>query len=322
MAWLLSLLPVFPLVLLVLRLWTLSRQDLATMLLLVQNASPLGPISALLITLIWAFPVGVLVAAALGALLRASWAGAMQSRLGRVSARIPDWVIVLAVLVAALTWQLRFLPALLMLTLMILGLEVRIRLGSGRVWLAFGVLLPLCLAAAEYIWFGPAIGSAMRSGEGTTAILLLVPPAATLALTGPIPWWAARTVTSGTAMIAGLLAPFLIAAVFLHTAVLPASALELQPDPPGSGPTQVLRGFVVGVDDTMTTLLDEDGEVHFLPNQQVRSKTLCPDPGRPPASLVAVHDWPVEETVLQWIAPHRRITAIDPRCQGRPLHLP
>jgi hypothetical protein len=319
-AWLLSLLPVFPLVLLVLRLWALSRQDLAIMLLLVQNASPLGPISVLLITLIWVFPVGVLVAVALGALLRASRADAMQSRLGRVSARIPDWVIVMAVLVAALTWQLRFLPALLMLTLMILGLEVRIRHG-GRVWLALGVLFPLCLAAAEYTWFGPAIGSAVRSGEGTTAILLLVPPAATLALTGPIPWQAARTVTSGTAMIAGLLAPFLIAAVFLHTAVLPTSALELQPDPPGSGPTQVLRGFVVGVDDTMTTLLDENGAVHFLPNQQVLSKTLCPDPGRPPVSLVAVHDWPVEETALQWIAPHRRTTAADPRCQGRPLHL-
>src|SRR5262249_8867423 len=154
-AWLLSLLPVFPLVLLVLRLWTLSRQDLATMLLLVQNASPLGPISALLITLIWAFPAGVLVLAALGALLRASWAGAMRSGLGRVSARLPDWVVVLAVLVAALTWQLRFLPALLMLTLTILGLEVRIR-HPGRVWLAFGVMLPLCLAAAEYTWFGPA----------------------------------------------------------------------------------------------------------------------------------------------------------------------
>jgi hypothetical protein len=72
----------------------------------------------------------------------------------------------------------------------------------------------------------------------------------------------------------------------------------------------------------MTTLLDEDGGVHFLLNRQVRSKALCPDPTGAPASVVQVHDWPVEETVLQWIAPHRRVTAVDPRCQGRPTHLP
>jgi hypothetical protein len=39
--WVLTLLPAFP-VLLVLRLWQLSRQDMATMLLLVQYVSPLG----------------------------------------------------------------------------------------------------------------------------------------------------------------------------------------------------------------------------------------------------------------------------------------
>ncbi len=123
-------------------------------------------------------------------------------------------------------------------------------------------------------------------------------------------------------MAAALVAPFLIAAVFLHTAVLPTTAVEVEADPPGKGPIQVLRGFVVGVDDTMTTLLDEDGEVHFLLNRHVGSKALCPDPTGAPASVVQVHDWPVEETVLQWIAPHRRVTAVDPRCQGRPTHLP
>ena len=56
--WLLTVLPAFPLVLLVLRLWYLSRQDLPTMLLLVQYISPLGMISALFITLIWTVPGG------------------------------------------------------------------------------------------------------------------------------------------------------------------------------------------------------------------------------------------------------------------------
>jgi hypothetical protein len=317
-AWLLTLLPAFPLVLLVLRLWYLSRQDLSTMLLLVQNASALGPISALMITLIWVFPVVVLVGSALGALLRASWADAMRSRLGRASARTPDWVVVLAVLVAALTWQLRFLPALLMLTLMIIGLEVRIR-HSRPVWLLLGIALPLCVALVEYAWFGPAIAAAVRAGEGVTAVLLVVPPAATLALTGPVPGSVARPLASGTAMVAGLLIPFLVAVVFVRTPVLPFAALELGDDSQPGRPPEVARGYVVGVDDTMTTLLDEQGLVRFVPNQRVRSKTLCPDLAQAPASAVAAHDWPVEETVLEWVAPHRQPTSIDPRCLGRPL---
>jgi hypothetical protein len=310
-AWLLALLPAFPLVLLVLRLWYLSRQDLPTMLLLVQYASPLGPISALLITLIWVFPVVVLVLAALGALLRASDPDPLRSRLGRASARLPDWVVVLAVLVAGFTWQLRFVPALGMLTLMILGLEVRIRHGD-RAWYLLGLGLPALVAALQYAWTAPAIAAALDGGEAVTTLLLLVPPAATLALTGRIPAGSARSVTSGSAMAAGLIAPFALAAVFLRTPVLPITALELD-----SG--GVLRGFVINVDDTMTTVLDEAGLVHFLPNADVRSKTLCADTGRPPSSQVEVHGWPVEQTALEWIAPHRDQAGTDPRCSGRPL---
>ena len=317
-AWLLALLPAFPLVLLALRLWYLGRQDVPTMLLLVQNASPLGPISALMITLIWVFPVVVLVGAALGSLLRARWDGAMQSRLGRASARTPDWVIVLAVLVAAFSWQLRFLPALVMLMLMILGLEVRMR-HRHRTWLLLAVALPVCVALVEYTWSGPAIAAAVRAGEGTTAALLLIPPAATLALTGPIPAPAARPVTSGAAMAAGLFMPLLVAAVFLRTPVLPLAALEFDEGAQPGGRPEVVRGYVIGVDDTMTTVLDEQGLVRFIPNQQVRSRTLCPDLARVPGSVVAMHDWPVEETVLEWVVPHRQQVSIDQRCLGRPL---
>lgn len=316
-AWLLALLPAFPVMLLVLRLWYQSRQDLPTMLLLVQYASPLGPISALLITLIWVFPVTVLVVAALGALLRASTPDALRSRLGRISARLPDWVVLLSVLVAALTWQLRFLPALVMLMLMVLGLEVRIRHGD-RAWLVLGLGLPALVGVAEYAWTGPALAAALRGGEHVTALLLAVPPLVTPALTGRIPARTARSVASGSAMAAGLLAPFVLAAVFLRTPVLPVTALQLG-GAGAHGPDQVLRGFVINVDDTMTTVLDEDGTVHFLLNGLVVSKILCPDSGQPPSSQVEVHGWPVEETALEWIAPHRVQTVVDPRCQGRPV---
>jgi hypothetical protein len=314
--WLLSLLPAFPIVLLVLRLWYLSRQDLPTMLLLVQNVSPLGLISALLISLIWVFPAFLLVTGALGALLRASTPDPGRTRFGRAALRTPDWVLALAALIAAATWQLRFLPTLLMLCLMIVGSRTgdqRYGVAVRRVW-TLGV--PIAVAALEYAWFGPAIASAVKTGEVITTLLLLVPPAATVALTGPIPETAAYQVTSRTAAIGVVLGPIVMGALFLRTPVLPTTALEVAGD---QARVTVLRGFVIDVDDTTTTLLDQDGAVRFLANSDVRSKTLCPEAVRPPASETEAHGWPVEETVLAWVAPRRQPSTTDPRCQGRPL---
>ena len=130
--WLFTVLPAFPLVLLVLRLWYLSRQDLPTMLLLVQYVSPLGMISALFITLLWSVPAVVLVLRALGGLLLISARDQVQatrSMLAVTALRMPDWVVVLAGVLGAITWQLRFLPVLILLLVsIIIGSDVT---GSG-----------------------------------------------------------------------------------------------------------------------------------------------------------------------------------------------
>ena len=55
--WTLTLLPAFPIVLLVLRLWHLSKQDRNTMLVLVQNVGPLDLVSSLVISLMWVPPL-------------------------------------------------------------------------------------------------------------------------------------------------------------------------------------------------------------------------------------------------------------------------
>ncbi|MEN3360974.1 MAG: hypothetical protein V7637_4956 [Mycobacteriales bacterium] len=135
------------------------------MLLLVQNVSPLGLVSALLINLIWVFPVAMLITGALGGLLRVSAIDPQRSRLGRATARTPDWVLALAALIAAATWQLRFLPALLMLSLIIAGLRARARHPGDRVWRTFALAVPVAVAAVEYVWFGPAI--AFAAGPAT-----------------------------------------------------------------------------------------------------------------------------------------------------------
>jgi hypothetical protein len=320
--WLLTLVPAFPLVLLVLRLWYLSRQDVPTMLLLVQYVSPLGLLSALVVTLVWALPVVVLVGRALGALLLVSTpsrAEAERSWLVRASLRTPDWVVLVVVVLAALTWQLRFLPALLMATLAIVGLSVRHRYGSYQWQVSVAcVALPLLAAAGVYAWVGPAIVQAFEQGEIVTALLLLVPIGLTPLLTGPVPARVARLVTHWPALTAALLAPFLIGAIFLRAPILPAIAMEVRADDT-TQPPRIVRGHVITVDDRMTTVLDPAGTVQFVLNEQVVSKTLCPESWNVPASMVDVHGWSVEQTSLGWIAPARGSHRSDSRCQGRPL---
>jgi hypothetical protein len=316
--WMLTVLPAFPLVLLVLRLWYLSRQDLPTMLLLVQYISPLGMISALFITLIWTVPAAILVLRMLGGILLVSAPDdAGRSLLAVTALRMPDWVVLLAAMLAAFTWQLRLLPTLSMLIVAILGLTAVQRFRAERwlmLWITLGVPILVGLLVLIFVW--PGIVAAVRAGEVSTALLLGVPPLLGPLLTGPVPVWSARLVTHWPVVAAALIAPFVIGVVFLRAPVLPNSAVEV--GPPGRV-AHVVRGQLISVDDTSTTVLQGGGLVTFIPNEQVRSKTLCPEVARPPDSVVEVRGWAVETSALSWIAPSRRVTEVDPRCLGRPL---
>ncbi|MEO3807729.1 hypothetical protein ABGB17_01860 [Sphaerisporangium sp. B11E5] len=315
--WLLAALPGFPLALLILRLWYLGRQDLPTMLVLVQSVSPLGLISTLIITLIWGIPVVILVGRALGALIRASVEDGSDSWVVRVSTRIPLWTVVLAVVTAALVWQLRFLPALSMLVLSIVGLEVRARRGDRPVLVRHVcVTLPLTVAAVALFWFGPAVIDAFTQGEALLGLTILLPLVLAPLLNGPIPARTARPVAHVTGIAGALLAPLLISASFLNAPVLPTVALEIGDPQDRTGPT-VLIGQVISVDDTMTTMIDSHGDVQFVPNAQLRSKTLCPGSRQPPYSSVEVRGWHVERTLLSWMAPSKPYTPVDSRCLGR-----
>lgn len=309
--WLLPLLPTFPIVLLVLRLWYLSRQNTQTMLLFVQYVSPLGLLSTLVIALLWVFPAAVLLTRVLGALLELSDpAAAATSRLAAAARRIPDWVVVVALVIGALTWQLRFLPLLVMVALSILGLVVRQRVANaGPAAAATGVVLPFVAAVLEYAFLGPAIVSSLRHGEAVTFVLLALPPLVTPLLTGPVPAWAARPVTHWPAVVAAFATPFLVGVVFLRAPILPTVAVDTDDG--------LLVGSVITVDDRMTTLLDTGGSVRFVLNERIQAKVLCDARDQPPASRVDAHGWSVEQTALTWIAPTRRPAPVDPRCEGR-----
>ncbi|MEU7840706.1 hypothetical protein AB0B39_07020 [Micromonospora sp. NPDC049114] len=352
--WLLTLLPTFPVLLLVLRLWQLSQQDMSTMLLLVQYVSPLGLLSALLIALVWAFPVVVLTFGVLGRLLRLSAPDRFdpeRSLLASGTARTPGWVISAAVALGALTWQLRFLPSLLMLGLWLLALRTRyLHPDQPTRVLLVSVALPLAAAVLAYTVLGPAIWTAYQDGEIATAALLAVPPAATVLLTGPIPGWIAPTLTHGLAFTVAAVLPVVMGAVFLRVPLLPTAAVEVVPKQststapdvpapatPGAAPTgggtaslaggdgppkadggrKVVLGALITVTDTSTIVLDRTATVRFLPNGWVESQVLCPQPAAVPYSLVSVRGWPVEETALNWMMPRRPVADPDVRCEGR-----
>jgi hypothetical protein len=316
--WLLTVLPAFPLMLLVLRLWYLSRQDLPTMLLLVQYISPLGMISALFITLIWTVPAVILVMRVLGGILLVSAPRQAGRSLLAVSAlRMPDWVVLVAAVLAGFSWQLRLLPTLMMLVVSIMGLTATQRFRSERwlmVWMTLGVPILVGLLVLIFVW--PGIVGALRAGEISTALLLGVPPLLGPLLTGAVPERMARPATHWPAVGAALIAPLVIGVVFLRAPVLPNSAIEVADV---SGPAHVLRGQQINVDDTSTTMLQRGGEVAIVPNNQVRSKTLCPNPSAPPDSVVVVRGWPADDSALEWVAPTLQVPEVDPRCLGRPL---
>ncbi|MFI2666222.1 hypothetical protein [Micromonospora carbonacea] len=322
--WLLTLLPAFPLALLVLRVWYLSRQNLSAMLLVVQYISPLGLISGLFVALVWAIPAAILTLRALGALLAVSTdTDESGSLLARTTRRMPDWVVVLAVGSGALTWQLRFLPTLLMLSVAIVGLVTRQRHpGNRSLLLATGIALPVGAAVLAYTWLAPGIAAALAAGEAVTVSLLLLPPASAVLLTGPVPSWSARAVTHWTALGGALLAPFVLGAIFLRAPILPVQAVEVGAEPWADNQPVVLLGHLIAVDDRMTTLLDRHGRVHFVPNDQVVSRALCPEPKQVPVSRVHIRGWQVERTALEWLAPAEGAVTTDPRCQGRPARAP
>jgi hypothetical protein len=320
--WTLTLLPAFPILLLVLRLWHLSKQDLHTMLLLVQNVGPLDLVSSLVITLMWVPPVFLLAGQALGLLYLVSTPDQPRRRsswLAKTATRTPDWAVAVTVMWAATSWQLRFLPALAMVTVVIVGLTTRLRNPDRpRLIWAVCVGLPVAIALFEYGWLLPAIGDAFSRGEAVLAMMLLVPPALAPLLTGPIPARFARVSTHAPAAAGALLAPFLLVAVFLRAPVLPTVAMELEHAPDQQA--EVVLGSVVTVDDTMTTLLDDDGAVRFVPNARVASKVLCPGAEAIPNSAVEVHQWSIERSALQWLLPAKETRRPkDPRCDGRPL---
>lgn len=344
--WLLALLPAFPLVLLVTRLWYNSKQDIQTLLLLVQSVSPLGMLAAVLLATLWVLPALILGGRVLGTLY---WVSTRRSSwLVHAAERLPGWVVLLAVVIGAFSWQLRFLPTLAMLSLSAAGLVVRDRfpLHEGlRAVVCYA--LPAVAAGLSYTLLWPAIADALAVGDKTTLALLALPPAMTILLTGPVPESSARALTHGVAITIVIFAPFLAGVVVMNAPILPLTALQAKEN----GTPRVFVGYLIASDDQFFAILgrkymereevereevereeleqeelEREDTVRFIPTDTIQSRVLCPDPGAVPRSIwgVNLHGWYVEQSVISWLSPGRSAVdvskvGVDPRCEGRPV---
>ena len=125
------------------------------------------------------------------------------------------------------------------------------------------------MALLAYAALGPAVVAALRAGEPVTAMLLALPPVLATVLTGPIPARVAPAMTTASAFVLALVAPFVLGAIFLRVPILPAAAVEVAADPPTEPAVSVLLGRVITVNDRMTIVLDTAGSVRFVPNERV-----------------------------------------------------
>ncbi|MBI4942725.1 MAG: hypothetical protein HY830_18445 [Actinobacteria bacterium] len=318
-AWLLTLLPSFPIVLLVLRVWFLARQDVETMALLLQSASPLGLVSALLVSLVWAGPA-LLLGIRVCYLLHRVSTGSDRSWLSRVGARTPAWTSVPASGLALLAWQLRFLPLLLLTVAVIVRLEREVprfgpvQLGAAGLPGRVAVVQPTVLAVLAAWWLAPTVWAATTGGEPVTAALLVVPLLLVPLLPGALPPGFADRVLPLAAAALLLVLPVFVGQRYLRAPVLPHVALERAVDGRATGVEQV---SLVSLDDTYTTVLDESG-VRFVPTKEIATIALCSAVPTPPTSRLAAHGWGVERSVLAWMAPTRSELPVDPRCLGAP----
>lgn len=314
--WVLTLLPAFPLVLLVMRLWYASRQDTQTLLLLVQYVSPLGLLTTVLLTLVWVLPAVVLAGRVLGPLYRLSTRRSFW--VARAADRVPDWVVAVAVGVGLLGWQLRFLPTLLMLTLAVAGLTVRERRPLDRMWIrAVCLVVPMVCGVLVLLLLRPAIMQALAQRDVATLILLSAPPVLAPLVTGPVPAPAAPLVVHGLTWTLAVLFPLVAGVVVLRSPILPLTAMEIATEPNGKA-EQVTVGYVIASDDRLVTILERSGAVRFVRNDLLVSQVLCPEPGAVPHTTVDLYQWNVERSALSWLAPAPVAIPPDSRCEGRP----
>lgn len=299
----------------ILRLWAEAGGELQTTLLLVSNVGTLNLVAALFATVTKPVTIALVTLFAVGGVLRATVDRAPDgSRLKKhppIAARIvavaPGWFVVATFILAALTWEIFYLP--LLAPAAVATVQVPPWRMYDRRLVAVGFSVG---ALALYGWLvGPAVLDAWRGGEKVIAALLALPPLVSFGIAGPLPERFAR----GFAVVAQAAILWLIVQVGLQTITAPILPVVVTEVRTAEG-SVALRGHVISVDDLHTVILQEQGGVQYVPNGAVESMVLCGTPQEIPAFATRVHDYHVEDSLLSALGRHLRSRVeIDPICR-------
>lgn len=301
-----------PAVFSVLRLGVEAGGELQTTLLLVANVGPVNLLAGFLTTAARLLSTGLVAVFALGAVLSVSvdrLPGHRRPLFARWADITPVWFVVASFLIALVTWPLLYLPLLLP------ACAAAFQLRPSRLHdvAAARVLIVASLLGGYLFLLTPTLRDAWQQGELLVIALFVVPPVLALCIAGPLPGAVIRPLASVTE--AAVLAMLAWAALpVISTPVLPLTVTTVQTAP---DQTEDIRGHVVVVDDVNMVLLQEQGGVRYVPIDQVKAQVLCPSEEELPRHRLRVHDFHVEDSLLEALGRRvRPVHRIDAACRA------
>ncbi|MBQ0903474.1 hypothetical protein [Micromonospora sp. U21] len=298
----------------VLRLGVEAGGELQTTLLLVANVGPVNLLAGFLTTAARLLSTGLVAVFALGAVLGVSVdrlpPGTRRRPLfARWADLTPAWLVLASFLLALLTWPLLYLP--LLLPAFVAAFQLR----PGRLHERVAPRLLLIVALlAGYGWLVlPTLRDAGGQGELLALALIVVPPVLALFIAGPLPGLVIRPLASVTEV--AVLAMLVWAALpVISTPVLPLTVTTVGAE---NGPTEDVRGHVVTTDDVNMVILQERGGVRYVPVELVRAQVLCPSEEELPRHRLRIHDFHVEDSLLEGMGRRvRPVHRIDAACRA------
>ncbi|OZV79657.1 hypothetical protein CA850_16425 [Micromonospora echinospora] len=307
-----------PAVFSVLRLAVEAGGELQTTLLLVANVGPVNLIAGFLTTAAQLVTTVLVAIFALGAVFAVS-ADAAPDAAGPVPparrplfARwadiTPAWLVLASFLFAMVTWELLYLPLLLPAVAAAFQLTPE-RLHERllpRLLLLLGLL-------AGYGWLVlPTLADAWDQRDVVALLLLGGPPLLACVVAGPLPRAVLRPLAPVT-QTAVLVVLAWAAVPVITTPVLPLTVVTVTSTAGGS---EDVRGHVVAVDDVNMTILEARGGVRFVPVDRVESQVLCPNEDELPRHRLRIHDFHVEDSLLEGLGRRvRPVHRIDAACR-------
>ncbi len=303
-----------PVLLSVLRLWVEAGGELQTTLLLVEHIDPVNLVAAMVATATWLVTAMFVAALALGGVLNASGEAGQGFWLARWAARAPLWLKAGSFALAAITWQVLYLPLLVLAACA--AYQLRPRGWPG--WLAV-----TGLAAAYGYLIGPVVADAWRLGPSVyvmTYVLLLVPPLLSLVIAGPLAPGAVRPIAILTPLASAVLLAW-IAVPLVQTPILPHTVTMISAPPDQSpGAPKYIGGHIVTSDNTHTAILAQQGGITYVRNERIEAQYLCPTDEEFPRYPLRIHraglSIELEHSVLRGLGRANRAgTPLHPACR-------